>query len=131
MSCLYLQKLLELITKNSYFNNYLKKFFSQAYSFIFFSSQNSFPVKQIVLTFSPVRTAFFSQSAKLLPQQLFLSIYRNIIGLLDWHSKFKKSKALKKKISEELMPIVWYPKRCWNFCMREDEKKAIEPIFTE
>ena len=29
------------------------------------------------------------------------------------------------------MPIVWYPKRWWNFCMPEDEKKGIEPIFTE
>ena len=27
------------------------------------------------------------------------------IRLLAWHSKFKKHKALKKKISEELMPI--------------------------
>ena len=36
-----------------------------------------------------------------------------------------------KKISEELTPIAWYPKRWWNFCMLEDEKKEIEPIFTE
>ena len=27
-----------------------------------------------------------------------------------------------KKISEELMPIVWHPKRWWNFCKSEDEK---------
>ena len=30
-----------------------------------------------------------------------------------------------------MMPIVWYPKRWWDFCMSEDEKKEIEPIFTE
>ena len=29
------------------------------------------------------------------------------------------------------MPIVWGPKRWWNFCMTEDEKKQTEPIFTE
>ena len=29
------------------------------------------------------------------------------------------------------MPTAWHPKRWWNFCMREDEKKEIEPIFTE
>ena len=30
-----------------------------------------------------------------------------------------------------MMPIVWHPKRWWDFCMSEDEKKEIEPIFTE
>ena len=35
-----------------------------------------------------------------------------------------------KKISKELMPIAWHPKRWWNFSISEDEKK-IEPIFTE
>ena len=29
------------------------------------------------------------------------------------------------------MPITWHPKRWWNLCMSEDEKKEIEPIFTE
>ena len=29
------------------------------------------------------------------------------------------------------MPIVWCPKKRWNFCMSEDEKKEKEPIFTE
>ena len=33
-------------------------------------------------------------------------------------------------ISEELMSIVWHPKRLQNVCMSEDEKKEIEPIFT-
>ena len=33
-------------------------------------------------------------------------------------------------ITEELMPIVRYPKRWWNFCMSEDEKKKIDPVFT-
>ena len=28
------------------------------------------------------------------------------------------------------MPTAWHPKGWWNFCMSEDEKKEIEPIFT-
>ena len=34
-------------------------------------------------------------------------------------------------ICEVLMPITRHPKRWWNFCMSEDEKKLLEPIFTE
>ena len=51
--------------------------------------------------------------------------------LLVWHIKFKKCKPLKKKLSEELMPVVWYPKRWWNFCISKDKKKKEEPILTE
>ena len=29
------------------------------------------------------------------------------------------------------MPIAWHPKRWGNFSMSEDEKKEIEPTFTE
>ena len=29
------------------------------------------------------------------------------------------------------MPIVWHPKRWWNFCVSEDGEKEIELIFTE
>ena len=56
-----------------------------------------------------------------------------LIRLLAWHShsKFEKRKVLKREINEELMPIAWHPKRWWNFCISEDEKKEIEPIFTE
>ena len=31
--------------------------------------------------------------------------------LLAWHIKFEKMQAVKKMISEELMPIAWHPKR--------------------
>ena len=54
-----------------------------------------------------------------------------LIRLLAWHSKLKKHNALKKKISEELIPIVWHPKRCWNFCILEDKKRETGPNFTE
>ena len=52
-----------------------------------------------------------------------------LIRLLAWHSKFKKCKALKKKISEKLMLIAWHPKRWLNFCMSEDEERELELIF--
>ena len=29
------------------------------------------------------------------------------------------------------MEIAWHPKRWWNFCTSQDEKKKTEPIFTE
>ena len=29
------------------------------------------------------------------------------------------------------MPIAWHSKRWWNIFISEDEKKEIEPIFTE
>ena len=47
------------------------------------------------------------------------------------HTKFEKRKALKKKLNEELMPVAWHPNRWWDWCVSENEKKEIEPIFTE
>ena len=29
------------------------------------------------------------------------------------------------------MSIAWHPKTRWTFCMSEDKKKEIEPIFME
>ena len=29
------------------------------------------------------------------------------------------------------MSIAWHPKRWWKFFMSNDEKKEIEPIFTD
>ena len=37
--------------------------------------------------------------------------------------KFEKRKEVKRKVSEELTPVAWHPKRWWNFCMSEDEEK--------
>ena len=34
-----------------------------------------------------------------------------LIGLLTWHFKIEKRKALKKELNEELMPVGWHPKR--------------------
>ena len=53
------------------------------------------------------------------------------VRLLAWHIKFEKCKALKEKISEDLISTAWYPKKWWNFCMSEEEKKGKELFFTE
>ena len=29
------------------------------------------------------------------------------------------------------MPLAWYPNRWWDWCMSEDEKKEIDPMFIE
>ena len=29
------------------------------------------------------------------------------------------------------MPVVWHPNRCWDWCMSENEKKEIDPMFIE
>ena len=43
----------------------------------------------------------------------------------------EKHKALKKVLNEELMHILWHPRRSWNFYISEDGKREIESIFTE
>ena len=54
-----------------------------------------------------------------------------LIRLLACRIKFEKRKELKKKTSEELMPVAWHPRRWWDFCVPEDERKEIELIITE
>ena len=39
------------------------------------------------------------------------------IRFLAWHIKFEKYKELKKELSEELMPVAWYPNRWWGGSM--------------
>ena len=46
-----------------------------------------------------------------------------------WHIKFGKREELKKELSEESMPVAWYPNRWWDQCMSEDEKKERDPMF--
>ena len=37
----------------------------------------------------------------------------------------------KKDLNEESTLTAWHPRRWWNLCMSEDNKKDLEPIFTE
>ena len=46
----------------------------------------------------------------------------------EWYDGYKKRKAPKAKIKEELRPIAWHPSRYWDWCMSEDEKKRVEAL---
>ena len=49
--------------------------------------------------------------------------------LIEWRNGYKKRKAQKAEIKEELMPIAWHPSRWWDWCMPDDEKERIKEIF--
>ena len=49
--------------------------------------------------------------------------------LIEWYNDYKKRKAQKASIKEELLPITWHPSRYWGWCMPEDEKKEIEKLW--
>ena len=40
--------------------------------------------------------------------------------LAGWYNGYKKRKAQKAKIKEELLPIAWHPDRVMNWCVSED-----------
>ena len=42
---------------------------------------------------------------------------------------YKKRKAQKTSIKEELLPIAWYPSRYLDWCMSEEEKKETEKLW--
>ena len=54
-----------------------------------------------------------------------------LIRLLSWHIKFEKREELKKELSKELIPIAWHPNKWCDWCISEDEKKEIDPMFIE
>ena len=43
--------------------------------------------------------------------------------IIKWYDGYKKCKAQKTKIKEELLPIAWHPDPVMDWCMREDEKE--------
>ena len=42
---------------------------------------------------------------------------------------YKKRKAQKASIKEELLPIAWHPSRYWDWCMSEEEKKEKRKLW--
>ena len=50
-------------------------------------------------------------------------------NFLKWYDGYKKRKAQKALIKEELLPIAWHPSRYWDWCMSEDEKKETEKLW--
>ena len=49
--------------------------------------------------------------------------------LIKWYRGYKKRKAQKAKIKEELLPIAWHPSRWWDWCVPEVEKKRRKIFF--
>ena len=47
-----------------------------------------------------------------------------------WYDGYKKRKAQKAKLKEELMRVVWHPSRWWDWCVPEDEKKETEKLWS-
>ena len=47
----------------------------------------------------------------------------------ECYDGYKKRKAQKAKIKDELMPIVWHPSRWWDWCVAENEKKRERNCF--
>ena len=43
-------------------------------------------------------------------------------GMTEWYNGYKKRKAQKAKIKEELMPIAWHPDRVMDWRVSGDEK---------
>ena len=41
--------------------------------------------------------------------------------VIEWYDEYKKRKAQKTKIKEELMPIAWYLDRVMDWCMSENK----------
>ena len=48
----------------------------------------------------------------------------NYNEMIKWYDGYKKRKAQKASIKEELLPITWDPSRWWDWCVSEDEKKT-------
>ena len=49
-------------------------------------------------------------------------------NFFKWHNGYKKRKAQKASIKEELLPIALHPSRWQDWCMSEDKKKKNRKI---
>ena len=43
---------------------------------------------------------------------------------IEWYDGYKKRRAQKASIKEELLPIAWHPSRWRNWCKSKDENKG-------
>ena len=46
----------------------------------------------------------------------------------EWYDGYKKRKAQKASIKEELLPIGWHLSRYWDWCISDAEKKETEKL---
>ena len=50
-------------------------------------------------------------------------------AMIKWYNGYKKRKAQKAKIKEELLPIAWHPDRAKDWCMPEDRKIVFDHLI--
>ena len=50
-------------------------------------------------------------------------------NFFEWHKGYKKRKAQKASIKEELLPIAWHPSRWRDWCLPEVEKQETEKLW--
>ena len=55
--------------------------------------------------------------------------YCNDDELIEWYNGYKKRKAQKASIKEELITVAWHPSRYLDWCMSEDEKHGTENLW--
>ena len=55
--------------------------------------------------------------------------YDDEVNFFKWYVWYKKRKAQKASVKEELLPMAWHPSRYWNWLMSEDEKRKTEKNF--
>ena len=55
--------------------------------------------------------------------------YCNDDELIEWYNGYKKRKAQKASIKEELITVAWHPSRYLDWCMSEDEKQGTENLW--
>ena len=55
--------------------------------------------------------------------------YCNNDKLIEWHDGYKKRKAQKAQIKEQLMPIAWHLSRYCDWCDSEEKKQGAEKFW--
>ena len=63
---------------------------------------------------------------------IFVKVILKLFFMPDlWlgNDRLQQRKAFKKDISKELMLISWHPKRRSDWCLPEDKKKELKPVF--
>ena len=51
--------------------------------------------------------------------------------MMNKHKANTRTKQLKIKKHEELIPVAWHPTRQYDWCMLQDEKKETDLVFTK
>ena len=52
-----------------------------------------------------------------------------MVNFFKWYDGYKKRKAQKASIKEDLMPIAWHSLRWWGWCVPENEKGSVENLW--